>query len=143
MTKILTTILIAFAASFAMAQNNNLVVSSIHVFDNGDGTGDVQVRISGPGASNQVYATATVTGDRIPGGIIGTGSGMAEPTLTGGNNTGGGQGNSAVLTMPISLLSPTMGGSDFVEINLSVSGGTAIIIGNRNRIRQTPGGHYN
>jgi hypothetical protein len=118
-------ILLLMATLGLQAQNGNAVVSEIKLYDMGNGTGILAVRISGNLAPQYVRGGYKATGDCIWRGTSSGGIGTATrvPILapTPGNGNGNSNGNQEVILTGLVPLAPTTGtGPDFVTIDLSI-----------------------
>lgn len=133
MKKILALGFLMFLLLTSASAQGNTVVSDIAVFDEGNGTGTLEIRISGNDADNIYAASVSLSGDRIHGGSLST------RATTSTRPCAGCGGNSEVILTTSFPLTPALGnssGNEFVFVN--VSAGAAIVIGNRNRLRQRP-----
>ncbi|MFY0685658.1 MAG: hypothetical protein JXQ90_00760 [Cyclobacteriaceae bacterium] len=105
------------------AQNGNAVVSEVKIYDEGNGSAKVEIRISGNLAESQTTVGFTVQGNRIPGGSV---AGVAQvttrcfycPTVLGA-------------TIPISAA--IKGKNDLVDVGINL--GTAAIIIRKGKIK--------
>ncbi len=96
------------------AQNGNAVISEVKVYDLGNGTGSIEVRVSGNLSASVVQGTFTISGDRIPGGTVSGGIGesirviLPEEGQLPRNGNGNNNGNQPViLTGLFSLSAPS------------------------------------
>lgn len=120
-------VLLLMATLGLQAQNGNAVVSEIKLYDMGDGTGILAVRVSGNQAYLYTGGSFAATGDRIPGGSAGGGIGSSSRvhvvSPAPGNGNGNSNGNQAVILTALVPLTPSSGNQpDFVSIDLRVEG---------------------
>ena len=107
-------VIIAFNATL-FAQNGNMVISEVQVYDLGNGTGLVEIRISGNLAYTATSGSFTVAGVEIPGGQVTSFLAGTRPVKQPGNQ-------SVILTGSFPL-SPIIGnGPGFVELDIQVQG---------------------
>lgn len=105
------------------AQNGNAVVSEIKIYDEGNGSATVEVRISGNLASSQNTVGFSVQGDRIPGGSV---AGVAQVTTRCFDCP-------TVLGASVPISAATSGKSDLVDVGIDM--GNAAIIIRRGKIK--------
>ncbi len=123
-------LLLIFAGIGAHAQNGNAVVSEVKLYDMGNGSGILAVRVSGNLAHLYNRGSFSATGDRVPGGTVGGGIGLSSRVVVvppspgnGNGNNGNGNGNQPVILAGVMPLSPSTGQqSDFVTVDLRVEG---------------------
>lgn len=126
------TLLMLFLSMGLHAQNGNAVVSEVTVYDNEDGSGSVEVRISGNLSTDINGAMISLSGARIPGGsYVSVASSNTRPCSACG-------GVEVILVMDFPL-GPGVGPQDdFVDV--SIQG--AIIITRRSRAVKRPSKYY-
>lgn len=94
------------------AQNGNSVVSEVKVYDMGNGTGTIEVRISGNQAEQISALSFIVSGDRIPGGAISSILSGSRPVNQPGNPA-------VILTGGFPLLPGGGNQPDFVDLHIA------------------------
>jgi hypothetical protein len=102
--------------------NGNAVVSEVKVYNDNNGTGTIEVRVSG----NLAYAISgggiTISGDRISGTVsLGTDQSRVGSDLI--ISPSSGNGSSIIVSGNFPMLPRTAGNSpDFVDVNIELSG---------------------
>ena len=126
MKNIFLFLFLLMATAGLQAQNGNAVISEVKLYNMGDGTGVLTVRVSGNLAYQATGGTFVATGDIVRGGRATGGIGDANRIVVespGNGHNNNGNGNQAVILTGSVPLGPTTGqGPDFVDIDLSVSG---------------------
>ena len=115
--QILSVLLMTFLAGSLFAQNGNAVISEVKVYDLGNGTGLVDVRVSGNQAYLATHGSIQLTGaDRLGMGMLFV------------NNQGNQPGNNDVILSGTFILPPSFGnGSDFVEMDIQIRSGNSLL----------------
>ena len=117
--------------SFANAQNGNAVISEIQVYDEGDGSATIEIRISGNLASSSISANIGVQGDRIVGGSVFTRAGVTTRCFD----------CPVILEASVPISSSISSKDDFVDITIDLSN-AAIIIKSKSKIGRRPKKYY-
>ena len=131
--------ILTLSLNLVAQSNSELHIANVKVYDEGDGFGTIEIQVTGTGASGQLSAEASISGESVLGGSAQIGTGMnyvcPECPETNGNN-----GNTQILRVGFQL-APYYS-DDLVDVYVNINGGAALIIGDKSRIKQRPRKYY-